>query len=48
MSQPENGGQPVASLEAIQQQWAGLTLKVAQLETEQDALEHENKALRTL
>ena len=48
MSQPENGSQPLASLEAIQQQWAGLTLKVAQLETEQDALEHENKALRTL
>ena len=34
MSQSENGNLPGASLEEIRQQWAGLTLKVAQLQTE--------------
>ena len=48
MSQSENGNQPGASVEEIQKQWAGLTLKVAQLETEQMVLETENKALRSM
>ena len=48
MSQIENGNQPAASVEEIQRQWAGLTLRVQQLESEQTALEAENKSLRSL
>lgn len=48
MSQPENGTPAPASLEEIQRQWASVSLKLAQLQTGQTALEAENKALRTL
>lgn len=44
---PNSNGAP-ASLEEIQKSWSGLTLKVEQLETAGDALELENKALRSL
>jgi hypothetical protein len=48
MSQPpENTAAPV-SVEKIQQDWADLTLRMAQAETECTALELENKALRSL
>jgi hypothetical protein len=48
MTQTENGASPVASVEEIQHGWHALTLRVAQLEAEKDALEQENKALRFL
>ena len=48
MSQSENGNAPLASVEEIQRKWGDLTLKVAQLETGNTALEHENKSLRQL
>jgi hypothetical protein len=48
MSQPQNSNGPAAPLEEIQKSWSDLTLRVAQLETEKTALEHENKALRSL
>lgn len=38
----------LVSLEKIQKEWNELTLRVAQAETKQTALEYENKALRTL
>lgn len=38
----------MASVEEIQHGWHALTLRVAQLEAEKDALEQENKALRFL
>jgi len=47
MSQPENNAPP-ASVDEIQKSWGDLTLRVAQLETGNTALEHENKALRQL
>ncbi|HEV2695405.1 MAG TPA: hypothetical protein VG347_21095 [Verrucomicrobiae bacterium] len=47
MSQPENNAPPV-SMDEIQKSWSDLTLRVAQLETGNTALEHENKALRQL
>jgi len=39
---------PAASVEEIQQGWHELHLRVSQLEAERAALEHENKALRSL
>jgi hypothetical protein len=48
MTQTENGASPVASVEEIQHGWHPLTLRVAQLEAEKDALERENKDLRFL
>lgn len=40
--------QPATSTEEIQQGWHELTLRVGQLEADRDALEQENKALRSL
>lgn len=51
MSQSEhgnNGNGAPASLEEIQRSWPAMTQRVGQLETERNALELENKALRTL
>ncbi|HZI30741.1 MAG TPA: hypothetical protein VFF11_00265, partial [Candidatus Binatia bacterium] len=48
MSQDENSGGKTAPIEEIQRDWHDITLRVQQLETERDALEHENKALRSL
>jgi len=48
MAQSENGGDPAASVDEIQKSWHALTLRVEQLETGSNALEHENKALRQL
>ena len=48
MTQTANAASPLASVEEIQQGWHTLTLRVAQLEAEKSALEHENKALRFL
>jgi len=48
MSQPDHASQPPAPIEEIQQHWAGLNLRVSQLESESAALEHENKSLRSL
>ena len=49
MSQPTTAAaSPVATLEQVQQEWNDLTLRVAQLETEQTGLEAENKQLRQL
>lgn len=42
------GNAPAASVGEIQQGWHDLQLRVAQLEAERAALEHENKALRNL
>ncbi len=48
MSSNENGSRPAAPVEEIQRDWSELTLRVRQLETEQGALEQENKMLRSL
>ncbi|MGB7767464.1 MAG: hypothetical protein WBN22_01235 [Verrucomicrobiia bacterium] len=44
----QNGSRPVSSLEEIQQEWHDLASRVDQLETERNALEQENKSLRSL
>jgi len=48
MAEKEQANAPAGSVEEIQQGWHGLTLKVAQLEAEQKALESENAELRAL
>jgi hypothetical protein len=48
MSQTDKPADPVPSLEEIQRDWNDLTLRVQQSETECNALEQENKALRQL
>ena len=48
MSQSPSNDSQVVSLEEIQREWGGLSLHVAQLETERAAMEQENKALRSL
>ena len=48
MSATPNSNVVPVSLEEIQKSWSELTLKVEQLETAGDALELENKALRSL
>lgn len=48
MTETENGASAVVPINEIQQGWHDLTLRVEQLETERDALEQENKALRFL
>jgi len=48
MSATPNSNVVSVSLEEIQKSWSELTLKVEQLETAGDALEQENKALRSL
>ena len=48
MAQDENGNRQVAPIEEIQRDWHNITLRVAQLETEHNALEQENKSLRSL
>jgi hypothetical protein len=48
MAEKEHASPPAASVDEIQQGWAGLTLKLAQLEAEQAALERENEDLRKL
>jgi hypothetical protein len=48
MSQPQNSNDAPAPLEEIQKSWSNLTLRVAQLETENTALEDENQKLRSL
>jgi hypothetical protein len=48
MSQPQNSNPAPVPLEEIQQSWSDLTLRVAQLETENTAIEDENKKLRSL
>ena len=47
MAQTENGN-TVSPLEEIQQGWHDFTLRVEQLEAERNALEQENKSLRSL
>jgi regulator of replication initiation timing len=44
----EKSNHPVSSLEEIQQEWHDLASRVDQLETERNALEQENKSLRSL
>ena len=48
MSQPQNSNAAPVPLEEIQKTWSDITLRVAQLETENSALEEENKKLRSL
>lgn len=48
MSQPQENTIALVSVEKIQRDWADLTLRVAQTETECTALALENKALRSL
>lgn len=48
MSQPQNSSTAPVPLEEIQKAWSDITLRVAQLETENSALEEENKKLRSL
>ncbi len=48
MSEAQDNTIALVSLEKIQKEWNDLTLRVAQAETKQAALEHENKGLRTL
>ncbi len=48
MAQTENGAGPDASVVEIQKAWSNFTLRIAQLETGNTALEHENKTLRRL
>ena len=44
----EPGNRPVSSLEEIQKEWRALASRVDQLESERNALEQENKSLRSL
>ena len=44
----DNGNHAVSSVEEIQQGWRDITLRVEQLEAERNALEQENKSLRSL
>ena len=48
MTETEKAPASVASMDEIQQGWRDFTSRVAQLEAEKAALEHENKALRFL
>lgn len=48
MTDPENLADGAASVEEIQQGWHDLASRVEQLECERNALEHENKTLRSL
>ncbi len=48
MAQTENNAGPLASVEEIQKAWHNYTLRIEQLETNNTALEHENKSLRRL
>lgn len=48
MSQPPNSNSAPVPLEEIQKSWSDVTLRVAQLETENTALAQENKTLRSL
>ena len=48
MTPTENGANGAASVEEIQKTWHDLTLRVAQLEVERTALDHENKSLKSL
>jgi hypothetical protein len=48
MSQTQNGPASVASLEEMQKEWRELASRIGQLETERNALELENKSLRSL
>ncbi len=47
MAQTENNA-TLASVEEIQKAWHNYTLRIEQLETNNTALEHENKSLRRL
>jgi hypothetical protein len=48
MSDAQDNTIALVSVEKIQKEWNDLTLRMAQAETKQAALEYENKALRTL
>lgn len=48
MSQNQNGAGQAAPVDEIQRDWHDLTLRVQQLETERNAMEQENKSLRSL
>ncbi len=48
MSDPQDNTIAIVSVDKIQRSWQDLTLRVAQLETGNAALEQENKALRSL
>jgi hypothetical protein len=48
MADPQDNTLALVSVDKIQRNWQDLTLRVAQLETGNAALEQENKALRTL
>jgi hypothetical protein len=48
MADPQDNTIALVSVDKIQRDWRDLTLRVAQLETGNAALEQENKALRTL
>ena len=48
MAQTENGNQTVTSMEEIQQAWRDFTVRLEHLEAERNALEQENKSLRSL
>src|SRR2546423_8158033 len=48
MTQPEKETLPPPALEEMQRGWNDLLLRVARLESEENALEQENKALRSL
>jgi len=48
MSEAQDNTLAFVSVEKVQHDWHDLTLRVAQLETQCDALQHENKALRSL
>jgi len=48
MTEPEQVAPAVAPVEEIQKQWHDLTLRLAQLETDREVLEQENKSLRSL
>ena len=46
MSEPQDNTIAIVSVEKMQREWSDLTLRVAQLETGNNALQHENKQLR--
>ena len=48
MTQPKNPEPQAASVEDMQKGWHDLVLRVQQLESDRSAMEHENKALRSL
>lgn len=48
MSEPQDNTLAIVSVDKIQRSWNDLTLRIAQLESENSALEQDNKALRSL